>query len=174
MFGRRKKRGFTFVETLLTVVIISVIASIVAKILLVGLDSYALIVNRHDALQTARLAMERMVDEIVMFESSDIYGIYNTRLNFNDVYDDSTNFRKTNATMGGQSVPCIYRKGDFLAGNVTLLDFDYYRDNGSATTLPSRVRRINVDFTVQAGAGAGTVHVRTDVFPRAFMYDNFE
>ncbi len=83
MFGwLKRKKGFTFVETLLSVVVIGVVAGVAAKVLISGLDVYALIVNRHDASQTARLAMERMVDEITMIETLDITGMYNERFSF--------------------------------------------------------------------------------------------
>ncbi len=58
------KKAFTFIETVLAVVVVGAIAGVAAKVLTSGLDVYSLIVNRHDASQTARLAMERMVDEI--------------------------------------------------------------------------------------------------------------
>jgi len=170
----RKQHGFTFVETILAIIIVAAIAGVAAKVLTAGLDVYSLVVNRHDASQTARLAMERMVDEIVMIESTDILGTTNTRFSFRDIDGHSTNFKSKTASLRGQSVPCIYRDDDFLAGNISFLDFDYLKEDGSSTIWFWLVRRINIDFSVEAPANAGTVHLRTDVFPRNFMYDNFE
>lgn len=169
-----KKAGFTFVETLLAVIIVGAVAGVAAKVLISGLDVYALVMNRHDASQTARLGMERMVDELILLEISDISTLADTRFNFYDASGSLTNFKRYTATFRGQSVPCIYRDEDFLAGNVTYLDFDYFNDVGASTIWPWQVRRINIDFTVGALANAGSVHLRTDVFPRNFMYSNFQ
>ena len=171
---RRHSSGFTFVETILTVVIMAAISGVAAKVLITGLDVYSLIVNRHDAVQSARLAMERMVDEALMVESSDILGVMNSRFSFRDIEGHSTNFKTNTVSMNGLSVPCVYRDDDFLAGNVTYLDFDYLKADGSDTILPWQVRRINIDIKVESPGNAGTVHLRTEVFPRNFMYDNFE
>lgn len=169
-----KKRGFTFVETILAIIIVGAIAGVAAKVLIAGLDVYALVVNRHDASQTARLAMERMVDEIVTVEWTDITGMYNTRFSFRDIDGHGTNFKTRIVSKGGQSVNCIYRDEDFLGGSVSSFDFDYFDANGNSTIWSWQVRRINIEFNIDAPANAGVVHLRTDVFPRNFMYDNFE
>ena len=174
IFSKKKSSGFTFVETILTVVIITAISGVAAKVLLTGLDVYSLIVNRHDAIQTARLSMERMVDETLLVKTINILGLTNTRFSFRDIYNNSTNFKTKTVTMDGQSVQCIYRDDDFLAGNVTFLDFDYMKADGTSTILAWQVKRVNIDINVEAPANAGTVHLRTEVFPRNFMYDNFE
>lgn len=174
MFFRLKNRGFTFVETLLAVVILGAIATVAAKLLTVGLDIYVLVANRHDASQSARLGMERMTDEILLIESTDIQGMANAKFDFRDSTGDSTDFRSKTVSKNGLSVPCIYREDDFLAANVTYLDFDYMKEDGSSTIWFWLVKKINVDFIVEAPANAGTVHLRTEVFPRNFMYDDFE
>jgi len=171
-FGRR--RGFTFVETILAVVVISAIAGVAAKVLITGLDVYALIVNRDDASQRARLAMERMEDEIVFIGTGDIFSAGNTKLRFRDSGGTSTYFSQKNESINGQVIPCLFRGSDILAENVVSLDFDYFRSNGNSTYWPWRVRFINVDMSVEASADAGSIHLRTNVFPRNFMYDNFE
>lgn len=174
MQKRQKKHGFTFVETILAIVIVGAIASVAAKVLVSGLDVYALVVNRHDASQRARLSMERMVDEIVLINSGDILGMSNTRFRFRDSDGINTDFKQQTVTYRRRSMPCLYRGEDFLAENVLSFDFDYYAADGSSTIWALQVRRINIDFTVEAMADAGSIHLRTDVFPRNFMYSNFE
>lgn len=168
------KKAFTFIETVLAVVVVGAIAGVAAKVLTSGLDVYSLIVNRHDASQTARLAMERMVDEILMVDSSEITWMADNRFGFRDVDGVSTNFKSYTVSKNGLSVPCIYRDEDFLAGNVIYLDFDYLKSDGTSTIWAPLVRLINIDFTVEAPANAGSIHLRTNVFPRSFMYSNFE
>ena len=170
----RKGLGFTFIETLLAIVIVGAVAGVAAKVLLSGLDVYALLMNRHDASQSARIAMDRIVEELLLIESTDVLLMTATRFDFIDSSGHATYFRRQNVTKNGRTVPCIYRGDDFLAGNVGLLDFDYYTATDSSTIFPWQVRRINVDIMVDALANAGSVHLRTDVFPRKFMYSNFE
>ena len=171
---RTMRSGFTFVETLLSIVIIGIIATVAAKILISGLDVYSLIVNRHNASQTARLAMERMVDEIVMIDTLDITWMSNERFSFRDVTGSGTNFKTKTVSKDGNSVQCIYREDDYLAGSVTSLDFDYLQADGSSTIWFWQVRKFNIDFTVTAPGDAGTIRIRTEVYPRNFMYDDFE
>ncbi len=171
---RRRAMGFTFVETLLVIIMIGILGGIAARVLLSGLDIYAFIVNRNNAFHNARVAMERMVDETLLIDSGDITYLGSTRFGFRDVDGISTDFRSRTMSRDGVSVPCIYRGDDFLAGNVVSLDFDYLKDDGSTTIFSPWVRRINIDFTVTALAGAGDVHLRTDVYPRNFMYSGFQ
>lgn len=176
----RVAKGFTFVETILAIVVVGVIAGVAAKVLVAGLDVYSLIVNRNNAFQTARLAMDRMVDELVLLNPWDLRNITymgDTRVSFIDTDRIATNFRKTTYSRPGSSIPCINRGADFLAGDVTTLDFDYYKADGTAANMfwdAFNWRRINIEFTVTAQGSAGAVHLRTDVFPRSFMYSNFE
>ncbi len=174
--GRKKKgvRGFTFIETLLTIIIVGAVAGVAAKVLISGLDVYALLMNRHDASQSARIGMERMVEELLLIDSSDIILMTDTRISFVDSTGSTSSFKRQSITRDGRTIPCLYRGDDFLAGNVGLLDFDYLTATGSSTIWPWQVRRINVDLVVDAFANAGSVHLRTNVFPRKFMYQNFE
>ena len=161
------------VETVLCLVIIAVIASVAAYVLLAGLDVYKLVVDRNNAFQNARIAMDRMVDEFIHLDSTDITWMGGERIGFRDVNGMSTDFDLEIASMGGFSSPCIYRGDDYLANNVIHLDFDYLNEDGHNTIWSWLVRRINIDFTIEAPRGAGTIRLRTDVFPRSFMYDDF-
>ena len=169
-----KRRGFTFVETILCVIVIAVIASVAARVLLAGLDVYKLVVDRNNAFQGARMAMERMFDELIHLRSTDISWMSDQRIGFRDINGVSTDFDMETASGGGYSIPCIYRGDDYLVGNVTYLDFDYLNETGQSTVWSWLVRRINIDFTVTAPRGAGTIRLRTDVFPRNFMYSDFQ
>ena len=165
-----RKKGFTFIELVLTIVIIGIIAGVAAQVLIRGIDAYSLITNRKDALQHARVGMDRMVLELMLIRSTDLTYISNTRINFFDAQGYSTNFRQATVS----SYPELYRGDDFLSGRIAAFDFDFYQSNGSSTSSASSVRRINIELTVQGLGSAGTVPLRTEVFPRKFMYSNFQ
>lgn len=162
-------RGFTLIELVLTITIVGIISSVSAKVLLTGIDTYALTSNRKDALQHARVGMDRMVAELTSLRQGMITGKTDTRVSFIDSDNLATNFQRTtvNSTLE------LYRRDDFLAGQVALLDFDYYKLDGTTATWPWEVRRINIELTIQALGGAGSVPLRTEVFMRNYMYTNF-
>ena len=179
MFRFLKQKGFTFVETVLAVVIVSVVAGVAAKVLLSGLDVYSLIVNRHDLSQNARLAMERMVDEAVLVEFADLTWLSDSRFGFRDVDGIGTNFKRSTVSKSGNTVACIKRDDDYLAylglgSGAGYFDFDYLKDDGSNIFWWWELRRINIDVRVDGTAGSGSIRLRTNVYPRNYMYSNFE
>jgi len=162
-------KGYTLIELVLTIVIVGIIAAVSAQVLVRGIDAYTLITNRKDALQHARVGMDRMIDELILLNSSKISSISDTKIGFWDDTNALTNFRRT--SQGGNLV--LYRGDDFLAGIVGLLDFDYFKSTGAPAVWPWDVRRINIELTIQALGGVGSIPLRTEVFPRGFMYNNF-
>ena len=171
---RDKSSGFTFVETLLAVILVGILAGVAAKVLVTGLDVYSLVANRNSAFHSAREAMERMVGEILLVESSDITSLNDTSFGFRDRDGVSTDFRKATLTMGGRIVPCIFRGNDFLAGDVESINFSYFQEDDTPTDSPALVRRIHIDLVIAAEGAAGRVHLRTNIVPRNFMYQGFE
>jgi len=164
------QKGYTLIELILTIIVVGIIAAVSAQILMRGIDSYNFIMNRKDAVQHARVGMDRMLEELLLVRSIDIISAGDTQVSFWDYSGASVNFRRYTVNNVWQ----LYRKDDFLAGSVAFLDFDYYNSSNQATSLAWSVRRINIELTVQALGGAGSVPVRCEVFPRNFMYSNFQ
>lgn len=169
-----KDKGFTFIETLLTVVIIGIIASVTAKVLIVGLDIYTLVVNRNESFHSARVAMERMQDEIIKVKTADISFFTSGTFRFTDADGLSATFTRASTILDGAVVYGIVRNSNYLAGNATQLRFTYYRSNGGVAFTKGQIRRINIDFTITISAETGSIHLRSEVFPRNFMYTDFK
>ncbi|MBI2092689.1 MAG: prepilin-type N-terminal cleavage/methylation domain-containing protein [Deltaproteobacteria bacterium] len=163
------KNGFTLIELILTIIIVGIIALVSAQVLMRGIETYSLVTNRKDATQHARVGMDRMIQELMLLKSLDLTYASDARIDFFDATGALTNFRRASV----YSTIDLFRRDDFLAGRISLLDFDFYRSNDAATTVPLAVRRINIELTTQTIGGYGTVPVRTNVFPRNFMYTNF-
>lgn len=164
-----KKRGFTFIEVVLTIIVVGIIAGVTAKVLLSGLDTYSFITNRKDAAQHARVAMERMIDELLLVEWDDVTWMGNEHLTFIDRDNSTTSFKRDTE----EGIPILERGNDFLAGPLGLIDFDYLREDGSVAYFNTQLRRINIELAIDALGGHGIVNLRSEVFPRNFMYDNF-
>ncbi len=163
------KKGFTLIETILTIIVVGIIAGVSGQVLLRGIDAYSMIMNRKDAVQHARVGMDRMMYELLLVDSSKLTSISDTRIDFIDANGNAANFSRANV----YGTLDLVRGNDFLAGQVTLLDFDLFKTDGSSAVFPWDVRRINIELTTQALGGYGTVPLRTEVFPRNFMYSNF-
>lgn len=174
---KSKINGFTLVETILTIMIVGIIAGVTAKILMSGLDTYAFITNRKDATQHARVAMERMASELVLIKNEDIRWMNNDNFGFWDRDGQKSSFKKD--TMGGRPVlsrgdESLWGDDYFLAGPLGFIDFDYLRADGTGASSADQVRKINIELSVESLGGYGPVTLRTEVFPRNMMYDNFQ
>lgn len=163
------KKGFTLIETILTIIVIGIIAGVSGQVLLRGIDAYSLIVDRKDAMQHARVGMDRMVNELLLVSQADVSSIADERIDFRDTNGIATGFMRANV----YGTLDLVRGSDFLAGQIYLLDFDFFKSDGTNAVWPGDMRRINIELTTQAIGGYGTVPLRAEVFPRNFMYSNF-
>jgi prepilin-type N-terminal cleavage/methylation domain-containing protein len=163
------KKGFTLVETILTIIVVGIIAGVSGQVLMRGIDAYSMITNRKDAIQHARVGMDRMMYELLLVDSSKLTSVSDTRIDFVDMNGSAANFRRANV----YGTLDLVRGNDFLAGQVALLDFDFFKSDGTSAVFPWDVRRISIELTAQALGGYGTIPLRTEVFPRNFMYTNF-
>lgn len=163
------KKGFTLVELILTILVMGIIAVVSAQVLMRGIDTYSLITSRKDALQRARMSMDRMTDELALVNSARLTAIGDTSISFTDALGAASDFRMV-VTQTGQQ---LFRGSDFLSSGIGLIDFDFYQSNGGAAIVPANARRINIELTIQTVGGYGSIPLRAEVFPRNFMYTNF-
>jgi len=159
------------VETLLGIVVMSIVILAFASIARLSVDSYSLIVARKEAMSQARYALNRITQELVSINPAAITSIGSTSLGFNDSAGNPTNFR-SQSTNG---VLQIYRGSDLLATNVSAFSFTYYDANGNPINDGniSNMRRILVDIGVNAD-GYSDMKMRGEVYPRNYYYTNFQ
>lgn len=160
----RISKGFSLVELILSMALLGIVVLVSGIIMGRGLDAYRLVTNRTEAVQDARFAFVRMQKELERLR--DVTVASPQRIVFTDPDAADVEFRLVGTT--------LYRDADILAQGISALTFTYYRDNGNETSSGPQVRRIHIDMTVQAGGGAGTLALRTDLFPRIFIYENFQ
>jgi len=160
-------RGFTIVELILTIVLIGILFGLGSLVLIQGLDSYAHIFARNTTLQRARYAMERMVREIriISDQNNSLRSIQGTQLSFIDAASLETDFHWTGQT--------LWRGNDRLSDDVTALNFTGFRDDNVVTSAAPQVRRVRIQLTVAPPGQTAPLVLRTDIFLRNYIYENF-
>lgn len=161
------KKGFTIIELVITMVLIGIIAYIVATALSTGIKGYFITDYRKEALDQARIAMERMTREIRnLRDSDDVATGTSSTFSFTDISGANINFT--------WSSPNITRNGTTLATNITSFSFSYSRADGtpSATFVDSDpdnpatdTKRIRINIT--ATINNESVTLQSEVWPRS-------
>lgn len=174
-------KGFTLVEIVITIVLVSIISGIAAMIILQGVRVYSDEQSRSDVHYQARLAMERMAREIRMIRSSSEFGAINSPgvlvlgtitnnpsnvFSFMDMTGTQITYSLTvatatlNRTAGGTNA---------LAQGVTALSFTCFNNAGGPVAngaVSTSVWTIEIDMTDTQGSE--TISMRTRVHPRNF------
>lgn len=166
----RTQQGFTLVELTLAIVLTSIIALALAPLLATALESYAMATARSRAVHDARHAMMQMVSEMRLLTTPKIQNIQPTNFGFLDAQNIATSYT---LIPGGNNGGSLMRGNTLLSPNVNTLTFTYLDANGAVTNVIANVRRIGIALTTNA-LGEGTIALRTEVYPRNFMYANFQ
>jgi hypothetical protein len=119
---------------------------------------YARAAPAMDAAYQARLAVERMKREIRDLEdTAAITSFLPTALTFVDSSRNTIAYAASGST--------LLRNGDLLARGLSALTFGYRRGDASTALVPSELRLVEIDLTVQSGGQP--FRIQTAVFPRA-------
>lgn len=151
-------RGFTLIEVILVVVLLGIVSLALTAAFVPTMQTSVIVDTRKDALQNARLGMERMLREVREARSITA-GFTGTSLTF-------TNAANTSITYSWSGTPQnpLQRGADSLACCVQSFTLTYLQKDGSAATLPAQVWRIQADLQVLVGSE--TVELRSEVNPK--------
>ena len=163
----KNTRGFTLIEIVITIVLVSILSGIASLIILQGMTAYTGEQSRSDVHYQARIAMERMAREIRLIRSqgADITSLLPADLRFTDINGSTVGFNwvaasKTLNRWNGAG-------NDVLATGVTAFTFTYYLQDG--VTTPATAANLGcVEIVMTAQQGAETFELRSRVFPRNF------
>lgn len=140
-------------------VLIGIVAFIVADAMSTGFKAYFITDFRKEALDHARIAMERMAREIRnLRDSSSVITSSTTQFNFTDTDGNTIDFIWAS--------PNITRNGNTLATNINTFSFGYIREDGTvdATFDPVNTKRIRINLT--ATVSGESVQLQSEVWPR--------
>lgn len=161
-------KGFTLIELVITIVLVSILAGVATMIILQGVRAYTDEQSRSDIHYQARLAMERMGREIRLIRTrtvADIPTMNGTTLLYTDVNGTQMGFR-----LNAGKIERTQDNGatwQTLATNVTGgAVFSYLDNTGSVTALQTSLWIIQIQVAMTQGAESATM--RTAVHPRNF------
>ena len=167
------ERGFTYIEMIMAVLIVSVIALLAGPLLAVTIDAMTLHIDRVDLEQSAGVALTRMSREIRRLRNDEsIVTATATQFEFVDADDVQIRYRLTGTQLmrsqaGGADQP--------LADNVqgAGISFVYYDDTGAVIASPvtglgvsTDIRRIEIQLTFADSGGTHILPVETTIRPR--------
>ena len=159
-------KGFTLIEIVMTIVIVSILAALAAVIILQGVRAYSDEDSRSDIHYQTRLAMERMAREIRMIRSTAAITTFTaTNLQFTDVNGSTLGFQWVSPTLNRWNGAT----NDVLASGVTAFSFSYYKKDNTVAVLPADLNLLwFIDIAMTAQQGSQALPMRTRVHPRNF------
>jgi prepilin-type N-terminal cleavage/methylation domain-containing protein len=159
MKKKGREMGFSLIEIVMVIVVLSIVGLVGSNILFQGAESYFEARDYREAVQEVRYAVERMTREIredIDKPSSDITTMTATNLTYTDPNSASISFALNGTDLERNSVD--------LAKNVTSLAFTYLQKDDTTAATAANVWKIKIAVTVTVGNFA--VAIRTIVFPR--------
>jgi len=138
-----KQRGFTLIEAVIVMVVVSIIGYIVFVAVERGVRAYITSGERRDALDETRIALERMTRELR--EMRGLLGNTATYVCFNTLDGQKVSFRYESPYIKREEdwAVCPGAGGNTLAGGITDFTLSFMNASG-VTAPPAEVRRIRL------------------------------
>ncbi len=170
---RDTKKSVTFIELIMAIVLLAIIAGIGVPLLLAANEAWVLAIQRNEMSEVARVALDRIIREIRMTNNTtSVLTANGTTFSFiaQDIDGDSS----TDTITFGRSGTTLRRNlggtVNDLAEDVSALAFTYYDSSGSVIATPAvspsatDIRRVKVSLTFSLGATQ--LNIESQVSPR--------
>lgn len=168
-------KGFTLLEVILTMLIMTIVFGVAAEVMLQQADAYSYVNHRKSALQDARYGMYQMKIELEKMKTTGLNNITGTEIDFINDKGVATNFH---LGMHGADL-AVFHGTEVLIDRVELFGIDYF-DASGAVLAPSMatkplVRRIRFNVRTAEQDNEGPINMSAQVIPRDFLgYKNFK
>jgi len=165
------QRGFTLIETIVVIVILSIVSAIAIKFLADSLRVYTMTVNQKTLFDEGKLTLERMCRDIRDGQNITVpaAGASNTYITFTrtnataqDVASEAITFRLFGTTL--YEIKATPAANTPLAANVST--FTATQGTAAANTLNEITLALNLSLT-----GGGNVTLQTKVYPKNLPRD---
>ena len=162
-------KGFTLIEIVIVIVILSIVSAITIYFLINSLRIYTMTVNQKTLLDEGKLALERMCRDIRDAKDISFPGTGNSgpRITFTrtngtaqDIANESITFRRTGTTL--EKVKASPSTTSALSGNVSTFTVT----RGAQATNDEN--EITLELTLSLGTGEN-VTLRTKVYPKNLL-----
>ena len=174
---KSRRDGLTLIELVIGMVLIAIVALVVAHALSTGITGFFVTDNRKEALDQARVAMDRMAKEMRNLKNSAsvtassatqfcftmLDGTNNNVLVNYSYVSASSNIRREE---GGA---CVAGNGQTLATSIGSFSFAYIQANGTEETGPVQfvsVTTKRIRIIIPSTVSTETVTLETEVWPR--------
>jgi prepilin-type N-terminal cleavage/methylation domain-containing protein len=169
-----KPKAFTLIETILTLVLLSLVIGIGVSAMLSGIDTWGFFTQRKELLASGRMAMDRMVREIRMVaNTTSMSAAEQTRFTFTDTNGNSIRYSLSGSTINRSRLILGFWWSNGLMANVDGLEFNYYDGAGAVLTRPvsdrTVIRRVRINIRASKGGGrtaSRTLSLQSSVWPR--------
>ncbi len=167
---KSRRDGVTLIELVITMVLIGIVALVVANALSTGIKGSLVTDNRKEALDQARVAMERMTREIRnLRSSSDVSTNGISQFCFTDTSGTQINFSYSGSDIKRDTGNCTAGSGATLStGIISSFSFGYVRgDTGAVenTFTAGTTKRIRI--TIPCTISGESVTLQSEVWPRS-------
>jgi prepilin-type N-terminal cleavage/methylation domain-containing protein len=166
--------GVTLIELVITMVLMGIVAVIVANVLSTGVKGSLITDYRKEALDQARVAMDRMAKELRNLQNSaSVTTSSDTQLCFTMLDGTNNNvvvnysYSNPDIKREAPSALCTAGNGQTLATKIAAtFSFAYIQANGTADSTFSSVTTERIRIIIPSTVSGETVTLETEVWPR--------
>lgn len=172
----RGRKGFTLIEIVMVIVLLSIISTTAALIIVTGTDSYVELGRISDLTTKGRAAVERITREVRLVrcsdttpsteclpDATDITTATSTEIAFVNKNDQVRGLRLNGTTIEVNVGGTYY----VLVDDVTAFNIDYLDNTGTATAVVGNMWAFEVTFTVTSVNRS--LDFTTRIHPRGFL-----
>lgn len=142
-------RGFTLIEMIIVIVVLSIVSVGASMLLVKGFGSYNLAQNTINSQQQAQIALELMTRDLrAIRSSSDISIAASNNIVFVDVNGNTIDYKFFSATKLLQRKIGSVGTYQSLANNVQDMTISYYDATGASATQNTLIRYIVISVTI--------------------------
>ena len=162
----KSESGMTLIEVIIVMVLVGILSGFISKIIYYEINTYEMIADRKDELQSSRYAFHRIIRDIRHIMTPDtILHASSDSLSFHDVDDILIVYKYKNNE--------IFRNGDILVDGLTNFYFTYYDDANialsSPVTDPSEI--MVIELHLSNTVHSQIINSQIKVTPRNFLND---